>query len=301
MVKSRKNKNTPDAIEGRVIEMLGRKVRVETTDDTLVCHLAGNRVVIGDTVTLIQVQGGGGKITSVSERRNLLRRIVHGGRVQPLAANLGGLIITIAAKNPEPYLPLIDHYLVAARIEGLRTILVMTKQDLGITPEHLAALKLREKFGCKLFMTSSTTGVGIAALQDALHDGGPWALVGQSGVGKTTLLAAMLPGVSVGPTAAVSDRDGTGRHTTTRSRIFQVNDYEIADSPGIRTFMPDIADARTLRDHYPGVCDIDCKYRDCLHQEGEDGCKAPMTADPTLLASYRHTLNALMKHQQRRR
>lgn len=301
MVKSSKSKDSPEAIKGRVIEMLGRKVRVETTTDALVCHLAGNRVVIGDTVTLLRVQGGGGKITAVGKRRNLLRRIVHGGRVQPLAANLGGLLITIAAQNPAPYLPLIDHYLVAARLEGLRTILVLTKIDLGITPDHLAALKLREHFGCTLFATSATTGEGITELQAALHEDGPWALVGQSGVGKTTLLAAMLPDVAVGPTAAVSDRDGTGRHTTTRSRIFQLNGYEIADSPGIRTFMPDITDARTLRDHYPGVCDIDCKYRDCLHQEDEDGCTAPITADPALLASYRHTLHALIKHQQRRR
>ena len=64
MVKSRKSKNTPDTIEGRVIEMLGRKVRVETADESLVCHLAGNRVVIGDTVSLLRVNGGGGKITS---------------------------------------------------------------------------------------------------------------------------------------------------------------------------------------------------------------------------------------------
>lgn len=286
---------------GRVVEILGRKVAVRTTERDLVCHLAGKRVVVGDRVLVQMISGGDGKIIEVLPRETLLQRHGHQGRPQPLAANLGGLAIAIAAAKPEPYLALLDHYLAAAYLEGFAVVVVVTKGDLGPTDELVSNLRVRLPDSIPIVITAALVGKGLDDLNNTLRGGGPWALVGNSGVGKTTLLSYILPDINVGPIGDVSDRDGTGRHTTTRTRLFEADGFEIADSPGIRTFVPAIDDPIVLRDHYPGISDVACQYRDCLHRADEQGCNAEAETHPDLLVSYRESLAKLLLNRVHKR
>ncbi|MEQ1506847.1 MAG: GTPase RsgA, partial [Myxococcota bacterium] len=124
-----------------------------------------------------------------------------------------------------------------------------------------------------------------------------------SGVGKTALAGALLPGVDVGEIGHLSAYWGQGRHTTSHSRLFAVpTGGWIVDSPGIRTFAPGRIDAEALRDHFPGIGPgIGCKYRDCLHRDGESGCVAEAEVAPALVASYRRLLAEIVRIDDARR
>ena len=159
---------------------------------------------------------------------------------------------------------------------------------------------MREALGFRVLHTSAHSGEGIEELRAFIADeGGAWALVGRSGVGKTSLVQRLLPEVpdeEIGETAELSEYWGMGRHTTTSSRIFDLPDGgEIVDSPGIRSFTPAGLTTDDLRLHFPAIRDASCQFRDCLHREGEDGCAVPDQVHPDLVHSYRTLLKELLE------
>lgn len=276
---------------GRVVETVGRRVRVADDEGDRVCFLQGQRAVIGDRVRWRPAAGGGGVIQGVAPRTTVLSRVDHRGKPRIVAANLTGIVVVCSAIEPPFHAPLLDRYIVAARTHGLDVTLCLNKTDLGVPAEVRQALEIRREAGVPYVETSAVTSTGLDALRGHIERMSPSALVGPSGVGKTSLLAALLPDQDVGPTGPVSSRDGMGRHTTTRSILLEVgNGAEVADSPGIRTFTPDVLDLAVLRNHFPGLDDLQCRYRDCQHREDEDGCAAPQQAPPQMLASYRALL-----------
>lgn len=278
---------------GVVVETKGRRVVVEEAGVEVLCFLAGQRAVLGDEVRFEDAPGEGGKLTEVLPRRTTLMREKFNGTAQILAANLEGLLIVAAAQEP-PFRPgLVDRYAVAARASGLEAVLVLHKVDQGVPDEVERALAVREAHGLAVLRTSCEGSEGIAALETFLaeHEG-TWALVGHSGVGKTSLVQSLLPGIDVGAIGALSEHWGTGQHTTTRSRHFRLPaGGQIADSPGIRTFLPGDLTQETVREHFYGVSELVCKYRDCLHRPDEQGCQAESALDADLLVSYRRLLD----------
>lgn len=280
---------------GVVIETVGRRVLVRDEHGERTCFLAGNRAVIGDAVRWVEARGEGGKLVSVEPRQTALVRMDMRGKHQVLAANLGGLLICVSVRAPDFRRALLDRYLVTASVQGLRATLVLTKTDLGIPDEVTAQFDEITDVGVDILTVSNTDGTGVKAVAEYLAEVAttrPWALVGGSGVGKTSLVAQLLPQQEVGPVGEISAFWGTGRHTTTHSRLFDLpSGGVIADSPGIRNLTPAIDDVGMVRDHFPMVSRIRCKYRDCLHRDGEDGCNAPDEIPDTLLKSYRHLLN----------
>lgn len=258
------------------------------------CFLGGHRAVVGDDVRWTEAPGEGGKIVDVSARRTQLRRIDQRGGEQILAANLGGLLIVVAGQDPPFHAPLLDRYLVAASQEGLETAVVLNKVDLGVPDEVRAELAVREQLGTAVLEASVRSGVGVDGVRAflAAHAADrPWALVGHSGVGKTSIISALLPEQDVGPIGEISEYWGTGRHTTSRSRLFDLpGGGQMVDSPGIRGFTPALLDPIDVRDHFPGLGQLGCQYRDCLHRPGEEGCVAEDEVEPSLLASWRHLL-----------
>lgn len=290
---------------GRVVETVGRRVRVRDAEGDRVCFLSGQRAVLGDEVLWEEAPGTGGKLVEVLPRRTALRRLEQNGREQVLAANLGGLCVVMAGSEP-PYRPgLVDRYLVAARLEGLDVVLALTKTDQGVPPEVEEDLAWRqEHLDLRVVRTSAVDGSGLKALTDALREEGPgpWALVGHSGVGKTSLIGALLPDVDVGPVGELSSYWGTGQHTTTSSTLYALDEgLEIVDSPGIRTFLPDVLEPTAVRDHFPGVGRLGCRYRACLHREVDDGCVAVEEVEPRVLTSYRRLLAEVTGVQSRQR
>lgn len=275
--------------EGRVVAIAGRRVIVRDEEGERACFLSGQRAVVGDRVRWVDARGEGGKVTQVEPRDAVLVRADDRGREQILAANLAGLLVVASALEPPFRAGLVDRYLVAAGVGGMASVVVLNKIDLGVPAEVEAELALRP---VRVVRTSVTTAEGLDELRALLAAStGPWALVGHSGVGKTSIVASLLPGEDVGPVGEISEYWGAGRHTTTGSRLFALpGGGEIVDSPGIRTFAPGRLVAEDVRRWFPGMTDLACRYRDCLHREGEQGCAADAEVAPGLLASYRRML-----------
>lgn len=290
--------------EGTVVATRGRRVAVDLDGIVTTCFLSGHRAVVGDRVRAVPAPGEGGKITEVLPRTTVLTRCEPNGREEVLAANLGGLLVCASVASP-PYRPgLVDRFAVGASADELPWALVLTKVDLGVGPSIEADLARWEANGVPILRVSVSTGEGIEALRAFLarQDGGPWCLVGHSGVGKTSLVAALLPGVDVGPIGDISAYWDQGRHTTTGGRLFTLpGGGAIADSPGIRSFLPGGLTPELVRDHFPGLHGLRCRYRDCLHREGEEGCAAPAALDPEVLVRYRRLLSEVAEIDARRR
>lgn len=287
---------------GWVVATAGRRVVVRDADGERVCFLAGQRAVVGDRVRWIEARGEGGKLVSVDERRNALIRADERGREQVLAANLAGVLVVCSPQEPPFRAGLLDRYLVAAGVGDLQVLVVLNKVDQGVPDDVHAEIALREAAGVPVLRVSAATGEGIDALRARVaEDADPWCLVGHSGTGKTSIAAALLPGVDVGEIGHLSEYWGQGRHTTTGSRWFQLpgGAGAIVDSPGIRTFAPGQLGPEAVRDHFPGVSGLRCKYRDCLHRDGEEGCQAPEEVAPGLLLSYRRLLDEITRIEAR--
>lgn len=277
----------------------GRRVVVRDDEGDRVCFLSGNRVVIGDRVTWVEARGEGGKITSVLPRERVLGRSDFKGREQVVAANLGGLLVLSSARHPPYRQGLIDRYHLAALQAGIEVAIVLTKADLGVDAEVEADLAWREALGVPILRCVPPTGEGIEEVRSFLvaHAGeGPWALVGHSGVGKTSLIHALLPEADVGPMGEVSEYWDTGTHSTTHSRMYELAaGVEIADSPGIRTFLPSGLTPSLVKQLFPGMAELRCRYRDCLHRPNEEGCVAEDQVDEALLTRYRRLLDEVVE------
>jgi len=175
---------------------------------------------------------------------------------------------------------------------------VLNKADQGVPADVLREVEQR---GLEKVVVSAHTGQGLDELRACMGDQ-TWAMVGHSGVGKTSLIAALLPEQDVGPVGDLSEYWGTGQHTTTGSTIFALPGRgEVVDSPGIRTFAPGHLEPGQVRMHFPGVGALGCRYRDCLHRPGEDGCTAEQEVPASLLVSYRRLLGEVMEREERRR
>ncbi|MBT3218125.1 MAG: ribosome small subunit-dependent GTPase A [Proteobacteria bacterium] len=284
---------------GRVVETRGRRVLVRDGEGDRLCFLAGNRVVICDLVDWVDAPGSGGKITDVRPRRTKLVRQDLKHREQVIAANLAGLLIVVSAQQPPFRAGLVDRYIVAARAAGLDAAICLNKIDQGVPEEVHTELELRRAHDIDVLSTSAKTGEGLEDLTDFLAQvstDGAWALVGHSGVGKTSLISALLPDADVGSILSISEYWGTGQHATTRSTLYSLpGGGEIVDSPGVRTFSPGGMEAEEIRRFFPGFFGLGCHYRDCLHREGEEGCVAEDKVKPALVASYRRLLRDLLR------
>lgn len=272
---------------------MGRRVRV--VDDqgaSRVCFLSGQRAVVGDRVRLLASGADEGKLVGVERRDRWLARTDARGQEQVIAANLEGLLVVASASEPVYRPGLVDRYLMGASVAGLEAAVVLTKVDLGVSDEVEADLAERAADGFRVLRVCLTSGDGVDGVRALLGAAeGPWAMVGHSGVGKTSLAVALLPGVEVGPVGEISEYWDAGRHTTTGSTMYIVpSGGELVDSPGIRTFLPGGFKPVTVRDHFPGLPGLRCRYRDCLHRVGEDGCVAEAEVALSVLTRYRRVL-----------
>ncbi len=260
-------------------------------------------VAIGDEVCFLNAGDGSGMIVEVLPRRNKLSRPapVPGRRVfeQVIVSNVDQVIPVFAAANPAPKWGLLDRYLVSAEAAGLPSLICITKLDLARSDLGLqSALAEYERIGYPVRLTSAVTGEGLDELRHAMH-GRISVLVGKSGVGKTSLLNAIQPGLGL-RVQAVS-RSTKGRHTTSHLEMFPLDaGGAVVDTPGIREFgLWDIY-ADELAELFPEMQPLvgQCKFGlDCRHDE-EPGCairKAVMAGEisPLRYKSYQRLVEEL--------
>ena len=283
-----------DTFEARVTATFGRHLLVrDASGKELVARPFGRglNVVCGDNVRCRpDPHHDEIHVVEIIQRRTALYRSNVRGATEPVIANLSRLMVVLAPV-PVPDLFVVDRYLSAAESGGIAGLLVVNKIELGIDDELAAQLDVFTAAGYRWFPCSVKTGEGIDALLEVCA-GQVAALVGQSGVGKSSLVDRLIPGAGV----EVGDlvREEEGRHTTTASRMFDLPlSGNLIDSPGVRDFAPavDRLDARSL-----GFVEVErlapqCRFSDCRHMR-EPSCAVQAATEnggmsPRRYESYR--------------
>jgi ribosome biogenesis GTPase len=292
----------PDCVKpGLVVAAYGRRYRVELADHTEVdCVTRGRRtdVACGDHVHAVRTGAGTGVIDEVLPRRSLFYRS-DARRQKLIAANVTQVVIVLAAE-PAYSEDLINRCLAAAEHAGILALIALNKVDLPGADAASAALDLYRSLGYRV--------VGLSAERDLAplrpHLGAQTSvLVGQSGMGKSTIINGLIPDASA-RVAEISTALGTGRHTTTHAELYHLGENtHIIDSPGLQEFglghvpLLDLADAFVEFRPLLGSC----RFRDCVHLSEPDcaiaaGCEDGRVSERRL-ASYRRLAGELRRER----
>jgi ribosome biogenesis GTPase / thiamine phosphate phosphatase len=231
--------------------------------------------VCGDRVVWQPTEPGQGIVTALDPRDNVLSRPDYSGHAKPLAANLT-LMAVVVAPEPPPSGYLLDQYLVAAELIGVRALIVAAKMDLlddAGRARFLAALAPYPALGYPLCPISIHGPPGTGAL--TRHLAGETAiLLGQSGVGKSSLVQALLPDQEI-QIGRLSTATGLGRHTTSAATCYRLPGSDggrLIDSPGVRSFRVSGLTQAELEAGFPELRPLHggCRFRDCRHQNEPD-------------------------------
>jgi len=286
--------------QGLIIAAHGRRGRVELESGGTRRYLVKGRklrAVCGDRVGCSPLPHGGGVlVTEIHPRDNALRRPAPGsGRPEVLAANLS-LLAVVLAPVPRADLFLIDRYLCAARQMDCQALLVCNKSD--ITDAEPADLEEYHRLGYSVLPVSAATGEGLEALA-GIMDGQVGILVGQSGVGKSSLVNRLVPDAAA-RVAEISGTTAEGRHTTTASIMHRLPaGGRLIDTPGVRDFIPLIDDPGEVQAGFPEIQLLagQCRFANCRHYREPDCAVRAAVADQRVSArryeSYRRLLRAV--------
>jgi ribosome biogenesis GTPase / thiamine phosphate phosphatase len=283
------NSSLPDTFEADVVATFGRHLIVrDATAREIPARPSGRKlgIVCGDRVRC-ELDRTHDEVLAVEvlPRRTMLARANLRGGSEAVVANLSQLVVVLAPL-PAPDFFVVDRYLCAATSAGLEAVVAVNKIDIDGegTQQELAAYGAA---GYTLLRCSAKQGAGLAELRQGLV-GHRSALVGQSGVGKSSLVNALLPqlGIATGELAS----DDEGRHTTTASRSYTLESGGmLIDSPGVRDFAPAIEqlDERTMG--FPEVARLaaECRFQDCKHLQ-EPNCAVSTAASDGSLAPRRY-------------
>jgi ribosome biogenesis GTPase / thiamine phosphate phosphatase len=278
---------------GLVLAREGGQFRVSTERGEVVAVIRGkarrdrhDRIVVGDRVGLEEGDEGIIGITGVEPRRNLLERRTPLGRGnRPVAANLDRVFVVTAAADPATVPQLMDRLCAIAEANEIPVAVVVNKADLG--PAEAIADRYR-KAGYEAFLVSARTGLGLDRLFAELK-GKESLLTGASGVGKSTILNRLQPGLAL-RTAAVSEKNRRGKNTTVAAVLVPLpGGGWLVDTPGFSEVGLWGIAPRELAQCFPEMREPleRCKFADCTHR-GEPGCAVRAAVDAGAIARDRY-------------
>ncbi|HTV73299.1 MAG TPA: ribosome small subunit-dependent GTPase A [Candidatus Acidoferrales bacterium] len=248
-------------------------------------HTERLSLVTGDLVLARDLDGERAVVDSREPRSFALTRTTAGGRTKTMAANIDAVAIVAAFDRPPLHLAMVDELLAFAEIHGLRAFLLLTKPDLVAGDERERVTGLYRGLGYAAFELNPKSGGGVAEVEQLLA-GHQTLLIGQSGVGKSSLFAALGGG---GGTIGAVSKTGRGRQTTTSARLQRLGEGFLIDSPGVGEFeLQDVP----WRDVVHGFTEFrelapTCRFRDCTHRS-EPGCSVRTAVNDGVIARGRY-------------
>jgi ribosome biogenesis GTPase / thiamine phosphate phosphatase len=238
--------------------------------------------VPGDVVRVRILEDGQGLVERIEPRGFTLERRSASGRAKTMAANVDLLVTVTALANPPPRLVTLDQLLAFAEVEAIAAAVVFTKPDLGDPAQAHQLLATYTTLDYSSITVNPKVGDNVEALRDLIR-GHRALLVGNSGVGKSTIFRALGGDTSVGDVS----RHGLGRQTTTAGRLYRLNAGFLIDSPGINEFGLGEIDARTLTGAFREMREpaLHCRFADCTHLQEPDCAVRAAVGDGRIAAS----------------
>ena len=290
-------------MKGLVIKNTGSWYTVRTDDGQLIeskvkgnFRLKGirstNPIAVGDRVSLILNPEGTAFITEIEDRRNyIIRKSINLSKQSHIiAANVDQALLLVTVTHPQTSTTFIDRFLASAEAYRVPVILVFNKTDLLDTEAlHLQQMliSLYENIGYECRPISAETGDGIDSLRPLLI-GKITLLSGNSGVGKSTLINRLIPGVNL-RTAEISDAHQMGQHTTTFSEMIPMEHGWLIDTPGIKGFGTFDMEPEELTGYFREIFQFskDCRFSNCTHTH-EPGCAVLQAIEKHYIAQSRY-------------
>lgn len=291
-------------MKGLVIKNTGSWYTVKTDDGNIVeskikgnFRLKGirstNPVAVGDRVEIIRNQEGTAFISAIEDRRNYIIRKSQNLSKQShiIAANVDQAFLIVTVNYPQTSTTFIDRFLASAEAYSVPAVLVFNKTDLLSEEERHyqdMMMTLYETVGYQCVAISAEKGDGVDTLLPLLHDK-ITLLSGNSGVGKSTLINRILPGVNL-RTAEISDSHNTGMHTTTFSEMLLLPDGGyIIDTPGIKGFGTFNMEPEEISGFFKEIFRFskDCRFNNCTHTH-EPGCAVIKAVEDHYIAASRY-------------
>lgn len=251
-------------LEGVVVKAYNSYYYVQDNQKMIMCTLRGRfkkerfSLLVGDRVGYEVTNEDKGVIEEILPRQSRL--------IRPMVANVDQVVLTFAAANPDMNTVLIDRFLVLAELSHLEIILCINKMDYADIREVDPVIDLYRNIGYTVLPLAAKTGWGLEALRDRLDDK-ITVFAGPSGVGKSTLLNALQPGLALA-TGSVSEKIGRGKHTTRYVQLLPFAESGfVVDTPGFSLAEVNYLEEKDImhcfREFHPLI--EDCKFSSCLH------------------------------------
>ncbi len=291
--------------EGRVLIRHGQNLAIEDSKGRLHHCLSRQNIgepVCGDQVVWKPTEAGYGVVVAILARSTLLSRPTFNSTDKPLAANITQLVVVLAPE-PSPSQYLLDQYLVAAELLGVKVLIATNKWDLlgdRAADQFRTRFRHYEAIGYPLIHISAKNAHGLDGLSQALSNDTS-ILVGQSGVGKSSLVNALVPDIGA-QTGRLSPASGAGRHTTSATTLYKLPEGgELIDSPGVRSFRLASVDRTGIEQGFKELSPLigHCRYSNCQHG-AEPGCALNLAVaegnlHPDRLANFLHMVKQLSR------